>query len=347
MSNHFFIPLFVLCLLSFNVLAKNDNNPFAKNASLNIGKDIAWNIDKDAVLATKSESDNKGNYYHLVFDNKRLKLIVSHDANGSTPKQFSQLEVKDVKIDGKRSTLFTWCLNNQQRHNRFLQQGLVVKKDVCSIDGSVGSFVMNLDSATLLSLQKAKRLSIRLSPFRTPLDLNYDISDFNDMMLALNAGVAPALDGAASASSVKHISKKCWAGPPAKYDSIKSVEYDCDDHTGRQDAEGWVVRLVQQEKAKEQKLAASRAVENDLQRKLAEEKKREMLVLERKQKEKSQLEAAAITASEMKQAKISDEITQKMLKVCSKHWRKGEHRCHCQKYIEHAPASIQSSSTCE
>jgi hypothetical protein len=59
------------------------------------------------------------------------------------------------------------------------------------------------------------------------------------------------------------------------------------------------------------------------------------------------MEAAAIAASEIKQAQLSDEITQKMLKVCDKYWSKGEHRCYCQKYIEHAPASIQASSTCK
>ena len=119
MFNHIFATFFVLCLLSFNVSAKNSNNPFAKNESLNIGTEFSWKIDKKAVLATKSASDEKGNYYHLQFDNKQLKLIISSDAKGVVAKKFSQLEIKDVKIDGKQSRLFKWCLNNQQRHARF------------------------------------------------------------------------------------------------------------------------------------------------------------------------------------------------------------------------------------
>jgi hypothetical protein len=93
MFNRFIILLFVQCLFCFNASAKNSNNPFAKNESLNIGKDIKWSIDKNSVTATKTANDNKGNYYHLQFDNVRLKLLISKDASASMPKSFSQLEI--------------------------------------------------------------------------------------------------------------------------------------------------------------------------------------------------------------------------------------------------------------
>ena len=332
MLNRFFFS-FVLCLLCFNASAKNSDNPFAKNESLNIGKEFSWKIDKKAVLATKSAGDEKGNYYHLQFDNKQLKLTISSDAKGVVAKKFSQLEIKDVKIDGRQSLLFKWCLNNQQRHDRFLQQGLAVKKNVCSIDGNAGSFTMSLNKDTLLSLQNAKRLSIILSPFRTPLDLNYDISDFKDMYLALNAKAEPVAAVVPPKQAAKKTNKKCRAEPPARYSNIKSVEYDCGDEIAKKEAEDRLIILVKQEQAREQKLAAI-AVEREQQRKLEQE-------------EKLQMEAAAIAASEIKQAQLGDEITQKMLKVCEKYWSKGEHRCYCQKYIEHAPSGIQASSTCE
>lgn len=346
MFNRIFFSFFVLCLFCFNVSAKNSNNPFAKNESLNIGKEFSWEIDKKAVLATKSAGDEKGNYYHLQFDNKQLKLIISSDAKGVVAKKFSQLEIKDVKIDGKQSLLFKWCLSNQQRHDRFLQQGLAVKKGVCSIDGNAGSFTMSLNKDTLLSLQNAKRLSITLSPFRTPIDLNYDISDFKDMTLALNAKAEPVAVVAAAKQATKEINKKCRAEPPAKYNNIKSVEYDCGDEVAKKEAEDRLIKSVKQEQAKEQKLAAI-AVEREQQRKLAEEKKRKALAVKLEQEEKLQVEAAAIAASEVKQAQLGDEITQKMLTVCEKYWSKGEHRCYCQKYIEHAPSGIQASSSCE
>ncbi len=337
--------LLVLCFLSFNVLAKSDN-PFAKKDSLNVGKDVSWKIDKKAVQATKTSDDGKGAFYHLQFDNKQLKLSISNDASGENPKKFEQLEVKDVEIDGKQLPLFKWCLNNQDRHNRFLQQGLKVKKNICSINGRSGTFVMRLNQDTLNSLQSGSRLTFMLKPFRTQLELNYDISDFKDMVLVLNAKPAPVVVPVAVTAKPPAAAKsvrKCWAGAPPQYNKIKSVEYDCDDATAKLDAETWVTKLVNKEKEKEKKLAT----EKEKQRKLAEEKKQKELAAKLKQEELIQAEAAAIAASQARQAEIGDEITVKMLKVCDKYWSKGEHRCYCQKYIEHAPKSIQASSTCE
>ena len=349
MFKQLFASLLVLCILSFNVLAKNSNDPFAKKDTLSIGKDVAWDIDKKAVQATKSMSDGKGSFYHLQFDNKQLTLSISSDASGASPKKFNQLEIKDVKIDGNQVPIFKWCLNNQERHKRFLQQGLKVKNGVCAIDGGAGSFVMRLNKDTLASLQAGSRLSMVLKPFRTQLELNYDISDFKDMVLVLNAKPAPVVAPvAAPVAATKKTAapkpvRKCWAGVPPQYNKIKSVEYDCDDATAKLDAETWVTKLVNKEKEKEKKLA----VEKEKQRKLAEEKKQKELAAKLKQEELIQAEAAAIAASEAKQAEIGGEITAKMLKVCEKYWSKGEHRCYCQKYIEHAPKSIQESSTCE
>jgi len=334
--------LFVLCFLGFNVLAAE--NPFAKKDVLNIGKDITWKIDKEAVLAEKSMTDDKGTFYHLAFDNKQLRLSISSDAQGDRPKKFNQLEVENVKIDGKQNPLFKWCLINQERHKRFLQQGLKVKKDICIIDGDAGTFIMRLNKDTLQSLQNGRRLSIILKPFRTQLELNYDISDFKDMYLALNARPAPiAVAPAIKTTTMMKPARKCWAGAPPKYNTIKSVEYDCNDSMAKLDAENWVMKLVNKEKEKERKLAA----EVEKKRKLSEEKKQKALAAKLKQEELLQAEAAAIAASQAKQAEISGEIATKMVKVCEKYWKKGEHRCYCQKYIEYAPKSIQASSTCK
>lgn len=350
MLNRVFVSIFVLFIFSFHVFAKNSNTPFAKNEALNIGKEFSWEIDKKLARATKSAGDNKGNYYHLQFDNKQLKLIISSDVKGVVAKKFSQLEIKDVAIDGKQSLLFKWCLNNQQRHNRFLQQGLAVKKNVCSIDGDAGSFVMSLNKDTLLSLQNGKRLSITLSPFRTPLELNYDISDFRDMTLTLNAKVEPVAIAASPKQVANKIYKKCQVELPARYSNVKPVEYDCGDEAAKKEAETRVVLFVNQEIAKQQSLAAiaaEKAAEREQQRKLLAEQRQKALAEKLKLEEKLQRETAAIAASEVKQAQLSDEITQKMLKVCEKYWNKGEHRCYCQKYIKHAPGIIQASSTCK
>ncbi len=235
--------LVVLSFLSCNTVSASADNPFVKNDRVNIGKDISWKINKKAVSATKSTSDNKGVYYHLGYDNKQIKLALSTDAKGLKPKKFNQLEIADVKLDGKQVSIFKWCLSNQQRHDRFLQQGLSVKNNVCVINSDDSSFTMRLNEEMKQMLQQARRLSIVLKPFRTRVELNYDISDFADMTLALNAKPEePAVVA----------NKKCWAGPPAEYKSIKSVEYDCADEESKNDAEAWVTKLVNEEKAKQQ-----------------------------------------------------------------------------------------------
>lgn len=343
MFNQLYASFFILCLFSFNTLAAN--SPFTKKDVLNIGKDASWKIDKEATQATKSTVDDKGLFYHLTFNNKQLKLSVSSDEKGLKPKKFNQLEIKNVKVDGNQNPLFKWCLNNQERHSRFLQQGLKVKKDICEIDGSAGSFVIQLNKDTLKSLQTGSRLSILLKPFRTELELNYDISDFKDMYLALNAK-APAAVIVAKPVTPKakpaKAERKCWAGAPPEYNNIKSVEYDCNDSLAKLNAETWVTRLVNKEKEKESKLAA----EKEQKRKLAEDKKQKEMAAKLKQQESLQAEAAAIAASEIKQAELGDEITIKMVNVCEKYWKKGEHRCYCQKYIKYAPKAVQASSTC-
>ena len=356
MSKRFFISLFILCVFSFNAIAINSDNPFAKNKLLTIGKDISWKINKKAVLATKTKRDDSGVYYHLIFDNKQLVLLISSDANGDVPKKFAQLEIKNLKIDGKQSALFTWCLNNQQSHNHFLQQGLSVKKNICEIDGSSGRFVMQLNRDTLTAIQQGNNLSILLKPYRTPVELAIDISDFQEMYLSLNAKkqssvmpvattLLPTGSTVSNAAAVSEISK-CWAKPPEKYKTVRSVEYVCADASAKINAETTVSTQVNQIKDNERRLAAQRAAEKEKQHRLIEEQKQKEQAVKLKQEELLAVEAAAIAASEVKQAEINNEIAQKMISVCDKYWSKGEHRCYCQKYIEHAPLEIQQSSTC-
>jgi len=351
MFNRFLTALFILCLFSLNVSAKNSDDPFAKYQMLDVGTDVHWDIDKTAVLATKSVSDDRGAYYHLRFNNKQLELIVSSDAKGLSPKKFSNLEIKTFKIDGKQAPLFAWCLNNQQRHNRFLQQGLSVKKNICEIKGDAGRFVVRLNRDTLVALQKGRQLTIVIKPFRTPIELRYDISDFEEMALALNArskSVAkPALAASAVGVSAQAVAtsgaEKCWAKPPEKYKTIKAIEYSCVDSTAKLDAERGINNQVNQKIANDKALAAQRSADIEKQRKQAEEIARQEQAAKLKQVELD----AAVAASAAKQAEIGDDISNKMVAMCDKYWKKGEHRCYCQKYIEYAPDDIQKNSSCE
>ena len=57
-------------------------------------------------------------------------------------------------------------------------------------------------------------------------------------------------------------------------------------------------------------------------------------------------EQAALAETEASRKVVNADITNKMLAVCQKKWAKGEHRCYCQKFIEHAPAGIESNPSC-
>jgi len=125
-KQRFFIALAVFCL-SASVIAKNSDNPFEKGASVDIGRDAAWVFTNKT--ATRSGSDS-GTFYHLFFDRKQLRLRITKSAEDSeaVAKHHDQFAVNDVLLDGKRLPVFQWCLNNQERHKRFLQQGLKLKK---------------------------------------------------------------------------------------------------------------------------------------------------------------------------------------------------------------------------
>lgn len=322
-------------------LGMNIDNPFGKIETLDVGNDVAWNVDKANGSARKS-AELKGTWYHLEFDNRQLVMQLSNDQAGNDPKSFTQLEVKELSIDGKSSALFQWCLNNQQRHNRFLQQGLAVKKDICKVDGGAGKFVMKLDRDTLAQLKQSSSLAVVLKPYRTPLEVSYDMADFNAMTSALNAKPASVAAAATPAAKPAVAAKKCEASAPAQYKSIKPVVYNCDDAGAKTAAESSINKQVAQEKDRQEKLAA----EKEKQRKAAEARKQKELELQLANEKKLQAEAAALAASEAKQAQLNSEITNKMVDMCSKFWSKGESRCYCEKYIEFAPSGIKPNPSC-
>ena len=340
MFSRLFVSVLATSFFSFNALAINGANPFAKSEVLNVGKDVAWEINKDAGVAVKSAVGEDDSYYHLEFDNRQIKLTITSDKEGQSHKYFSQLEIKDLKINGKQSSLFKWCLNNQQKHSRFLQQGLTVKNNVCQLNANNGSFIMRLNKATLSELQKGSNLEISLKPFRTQLDIKYDISDFAVMYTALNA--KPVAVRVAPVPAVSKPVTMCKENAPAKYKQIKSIEYKCIDVVAKANAQVLMTQLVSKEDAKQKQVSAER----EKQRKLAEEKKQEQLAAKLQEEERIRVEVAALAASQEKQAQLGSEISMKMIGMCEKFWTKGEHRCYCQKYIEHAPSEIQANSTC-
>ena len=331
-----------------------EDNPFEKGASINIGSDNEWRYSDKT--ATRSGADS-GNFYHLFYNRKQLRLRITDGAEDSesSAMKYQHFAVEDVQVDGKRLPLFQWCLVNQQKHSRFLQQGLKVKQNVCDNQGEKGAFVLRLNAATLGTLKNGQKLSFKVKPFRSSIYINFDISDFLDVVGKLSTKVklvqkekAPVividLDEVLAVEVL--VAEKCKANPPKGFAKIKSIEYVCNDAAAKSKAEVSIETMV----VKERKRQAKLATERENKRKAAEKEKADKLAKELVEKkaseEKLAAEQAALAATAASKEVMNADITNKMLAVCQKKWASGGHRCYCEKFLEHAPAGIESDPSC-
>jgi hypothetical protein len=140
----------------------------------------------------------------------------------------------------------------------------------------------------------------------------------------------------------------CKLDPPRGYPEIESIEYECNDIEEMIDAQAVidakVTRIFEQRRqakaAKRQQQQAQRSREqSEQQRKQAEAARLAEQALKQEQE--------ALAASKAVREELSSAITKKMIALCGKTWAEGEHRCYCEKYIEFAPAHIQSNPDCK
>jgi len=341
----FFICLAILFTGS-QVIAKS-SNPFDKAIVVTAGHDVTWQFGEQT--ATKSVKGADGTWYHLFYDGLRLRLRLTGSSQDSqyAARQFEEFAVYDVKIDGKRLDVFQWCLNNQEKHNRFLQQGLSVKKEVCQNLGAQGSYVMRLTKETIDALGEGNTIEYELKPFRTKVLVKFSIDDFDkvnnefkkqhEAKLAASrpraepVPIAPVAIVAAPKPKPKP-KPKCKIGPPEGFAEVKAISYDCDDVAAKNSARVSVDSEVNKIREKRNKAEAERN-----RKEAARLAKEEAL---RKEQE-------ALAASAAIQAELSTDIARKMIAVCEKNWAEGEHRCYCEKYIKYAPASIRENSSCK
>jgi hypothetical protein len=338
------------------------NNPFDKAVSVSAGSDVSWQFDEQS--ATKSVKGSDGTWYHLFYDGLRLRLRLTGSAEDSQygARQYEDFAVNDVRIDGKRVELFQWCLNNQDKHSRFLQQGLAVKKEICQNQGEQGTFVMRLTKDTIAALDNGNVIEYELKPFRTTVKVKFNIDDFDKVnsefkrqheakLAASKAAKEKAEAEARAAAAVAapaavavdprpkpkpKAKAKCMVGPPEGFAEVKIIEYDCDDDAARTSAQASVDARVNEIKVQRKKAAAEA------------ERKRKQAEADRLAKEEAlRKEQEALAASAALRAELSSDIAKKMIAVCEKKWAEGEHRCYCEKYIEFAPANISSDPDCK
>ncbi len=334
----------------------NASNPFDKAVVVSAGHDISWQFGEQT--ATKSVKGDDGTWYHLFYDGLRLRLRLTGSAEDSQygARQFDEFAVNDVKIDGKRLDVFQWCLNNQERHNRFLQQGLSVKKEICQNQGEQGTFVMRLSKDAITALNRGSALEYDLKPFRTTVRVKFSIDDFGkvnnefkqqqDAKLAAieakkaqvkaKAKAAVVVPAAVVATPKPRSKAKCKLQPPEGFSEVKSVEYECDNLADKVNALASIDLKVEEMRAQRKKAAAE-----------AERKRKQAEAARLAKEEALRKEQEALAASAAVQAELSSDIAKKMIAVCQKKWADGEHRCYCEKYIEFAPSNIKSNPACK
>ncbi len=354
MGKRFFVVAGVLLSAALAVSGAHAalDNPFARAAEVNIGADSDWRVDAGSISKTGRGDD--GLYYKLSLHKNQLSLKIGKQAEVETdPKSYKALAIEDLRIDGKRLPLFQWCLNHQQNHNRFLQQDLEVKDGICMNHGERGEFVVMLNRQTLDLIENGERLRFVIRPFRKPVHVNYDISDFSEAYAILQARAAASQRAAASAPApvavqpapvVKPVEvQMCKLAAPQDFASVAAQEYVCGDAADKRRAQQRIDTAVKQAQQRRQRIAA----EKEKQRLAAIAAQQKAEEERRKAEQARKAEEAAIAASEQKRHQIMDELTKKMVGVCNKVWSKGKHRCYCERYIEYAPPGIQSDASCK
>ena len=352
-----FICLAIL-ITSGQVIA--DNNPFNRAIQVTAGVDVDWQFGEQT--ATKSVKGSDGTWYHLFYDGLRLRLRLTGSAEDSQygARQFEDFSVYDVRIDGKRLDVFQWCLNNQNKHSRFLEQGLTVRKEVCQNLGGQGVFVMRLTKDTIAALENGNGIEYELKPYRTTVKVKFSIADFasvnsefkrqqEEKLAAIRAQEQRAIEEAkakAKAAAAVPVAPvvvapkpqpkpKCKLSPPEGFPEVEPIAYDCDNVAARINAQAGIDLKVEEVEQRRKRAAA------EAERKRKAEEAARLAREEALRKEQEVLDASAAV-----QAELSSDITKKMLAVCEKNWAEGNHRCYCEKYIEYAPAAIKANSEC-
>lgn len=332
------------------------NNPFNKTNNMEVGTEVKWTYSDGVASKISLVADKDGSYYQLMVTNNQIRLqLVDSASKTGKPIKFEQFTIKDVQLDGSSSSLFQWCLNNQQNHSRFLQQGLTVKKDVCLNKGAQGLFVMNLNKATHSLLQKTARLTFMVKAYRTPINVTFEMQDVASVFARLGGGSTLADKKSNKEKDVsKYLSKPipiaapvvkakpCLLKPPAQYPTIKTIEYVCNDDADKVKARKQLAVSIKAIKLKNEKLAKQKQLR--LKQEEAARLKREARQKQLDQEKEKELKQIAEAESNM--LKIRDQVSEKMIAMCNKKWATGVHRCYCEPYIKHAPSNIKSDASC-
>ena len=323
----------IIGLICFSLSAHAGMNPFKKTKNYKFENNVSWYSKEDA--AVKSGSAKEGTdtlYYHLNITKDRLRLrLGKNDPSGEleNTRNLDKLAIVDVLVDGRRFSLFDWCLSNQEQPGKKLKLGAVVINDAC-VNAGGGDFTMTLDKVGRDLLKTAHKIEFIVAPYNRPVKLAYTMTGFAAIMSEIDKPVPPPVVKKAPPKIVakpkpkarpkpKKVVKICLAKAPADFSSaVKSAAYPCGNKAKKAAAEKKVAVMVEKEK---QKMVAE---------------------LERVRQEEEALKKASI--NNKREIEWAKKQTEMWVKRCSKHWSKGVSPCFCEKYIDQAPPDV--TNTC-
>jgi len=349
------------------------------------GEDTEWQLQGaengagNSSWMSASKSGSIKNYKHIYhyllnIDQNRLILRLSMQDEDEDEHKYDlepdNLVVKDVTMDGKRISLFQWCLDNQQPASDVLNHSAQVKDAACTNSKDIGEFVMRLDSKTKRAFIKAKNIEISFLVEDEKINLVYSMKGFSKVMYQVDSDLMPRskikkivkidnkksiknnlhLAQVSANKAIKNSNRICYVRPALDYKMvIKAIPYPCDDKVKQATAQGFISAQIQYEKQKIKDALATAKLKKDIQKTNREK----MLALKRKRAQKIKKINGVKVAfgneiNESASSKKRDwDINQSVMWIsrCKKRWDKGFSPCFCKKYIKQAPVGVQD--TCD
>jgi len=325
----------IIGLMCFSISAQAGMNPFKKSKNYTFENDVSWYSKEDAAVKSGSTKDGSDTlYYHLNINKDRLRLrLGKNDPSGEleNTRSLDKLEIVDVLVDGRRFSLFDWCLDNQERPGKKLKLGAVVMNDAC-VNAGGGDFSIALDKVARDQLKGAQKIEFIVAPYKRPVKLAYTMEGFAVIMSEIDKPIPPPPPPAPVVKKEppkvvakpkpkpkpKKVVKMCYAKAPVDFSSaVKSVAYPCENQAKKSVAEKKIAGMVEKEK---QKMAAE---------------------LERVRQEEEALKKAS--SNNKREQEWASKQTEMWVKRCNRHWSKGVSPCFCEKYIDQAPPGVTNS----
>lgn len=311
------------------------------------GEDTEWklyntsdgNEHSEGLSANKSGSIKNYKHiyhYHLDVDKNMLKLRLSVQDRGATEKydlEPDNLVIINIAIDGKRLSLFQWCLDHQKPPSTTLNHSAQVKNAACTNAKDIGEFILRLDKKTKEALLLAKNIEIEFLIDNEKINLIYSMHGFSEVMHQVDSGLMSKKESGSKASV-------CYLNPPHEFEAvIDAIPYSCENKIKQAMAQGFMSAQIQQE--------VKKVSRNPIVKKSPDSDKKSKT---RKEKNPNELVDAKIALTKTLNKTPKDrarewEIDQSVMWInrCKKRWDKGVSPCYCKKYFYQAPVGVKDS----